>query len=634
MGKTPIWVFLLSVTLLFYTSVSVQDDVKQSLLDFFDELSGGGVRPADPDFGWNQTSDPCKWFGIDCTKQYDIKRIALEGVGLAGTLDKVGMGIICSIESILVLSVQNNSIGGGIPDVFSDCKHLTHLFFARNKFSGEVPDSISSLNNLKKLDISNNNLSGELPDLNKISGLVMFLAENNNLTGQIPDLDFVNLQQFNVSFNNLSGPVPDLDGRFDASTVMGNSQLCGKPLQNKCPPSPPSKHSKSKNGEKILMYLGYILLAAVFVFFFLFVLLRRRKKNAEEKVTPLENKKMESLKESKTKTTKASTEGSSTDYKTTSKSEYSIHSPNDLSMSMVSQSLVIVTRSSEKGLKFEDLLKAPAELLGRGRYGSLYKVMFGNGSDLAVKRIKDWVISKEEFQTRMEKIDQTKHPNIMAPVAFYCSKEEKLVVYEFQPNGSLYKLLHCGNEANGRSTFDWGSRLSVASTIAEAVAYMHNELNEEGIGHGNLKSSNIMFNSNMEACISEYGLMPMDDTSTSSVHHVAMDQSRVQPTDTFKSDVYKFGVILLELLTGKLVQNNGFDLARWVHSVVREEWTVEVFDKGLIMEGASEERMVNLLQVALKCINPSAAARPPMNQVANMINTIREEEERSIVSEA
>jgi hypothetical protein len=92
-------------------------------------------------------------------------------------------------------------------------------------------------------------------------------------------------------------------------------------------------------------------------------------------------------------------------------------------------------------------------------------------------------------------------------------------------------------------------------------------------------------------------------------------------------------VVLLELLTGKLVQNNGFDLASWVHSVVREEWTAEVFDRALISEGAGEERMLNLLQVALKCINPSPNERPSTSQISAMINTIKEDEERSIISD-
>lgn len=168
-----------------------------------------------------------------------------------------------------------------------------------------------------------------------------------------------------------------------------------------------------------------------------------------------------------------------------------------------------------------------------------------------------------------------------------------------------------------KKTFDWSSRLGIASTIAEALAFMHQELGQQGIIHGNMKSSNILINKNMEPCISEYGTMPKDDQQSSTL--------------AFKEDVYGFGVILLELLTGKLVKNNGIDLTDWVQSVVREEWTGEVFDRCLLAEYASEERMVNMLQVAIRCVNTSLEARPSMNQVALMINTIKDEEEKSLI---
>lgn len=167
-------------------------------------------------------------------------------------------------------------------------------------------------------------------------------------------------------------------------------------------------------------------------------------------------------------------------------------------------------------------------------------------------------------------------------------------------------------------TFDWASRLGAAATLAEALAFMHQELQDDGIAHGNFKSSNIFLNKNMEPCISEYGLGAVTTPASSS--------------GAFKDDVHEFGVILLELLTGNLVRHNGVDLADWVHSVVREEWTGEVFDKALWSEYASEERMVSLLQVAWKCVNPSPEARPAMNQVVVMINKIKEEEERSAMS--
>ena len=158
---------------------------------------------------------------------------------------------------------------------------------------------------------------------------------------------------------------------------------------------------------------------------------------------------------------------------------------------------------------------------------------------------------------------------------------------------------------------------------------MHQELQDDKIAHGNLKSSNILLNKDMEPCISEYGLM-----AVSSIQENSMPQqvTRAKSSNDFKEDVYGYGVILLELLTGNLVQHNGIDLTDWVHSVVREEWTVEVFDKALISECASEERLVSLLQVAIKCVNRSPEARPTMNQVAVMLNTIKEDDERSAMS--
>lgn len=160
---------------------------------------------------------------------------------------------------------------------------------------------------------------------------------------------------------------------------------------------------------------------------------------------------------------------------------------------------------------------------------------------------------------------------------------------------------------------------------------MHEELGEDGIAHGNLKSTNILFNQNMDPCISEYGLMVFQTQDHSFDFQSSKDAlDHAAPTyGIFKADIYGFGVILLELLTGKPVHTNGIDLARWVHSVVTEEWTVEVFDKALIFQGASEERLLNLLQIALKCINPNPYERPNMNQVAAMISTLKDEEDRS-----
>ncbi|KAJ7945895.1 Inactive receptor kinase [Quillaja saponaria] len=628
MDRIPIWVFfILILHILPMANSEEEDKVKLALVRFMDKLAQGNAQKYF-NWGWNLTSDPCidKWFGVNCDKGFNyVRRITLEGLNLTGTLDASS---ICTARSLYSLSLKNNNLQGLLPEDIGKCKSLTHFYIKGNKFSGDLPDSLAGLGNLIRLDISDNDFSGELPNIHKISGLISFIAQNNNLSGEILAFDFSNLKQFNISNNNIWGQIPDVKGRFSADSFSGNPRLCGPPLLNVCPPPspPPSPHKKTKKSpsENFVVYSGYVILGVILLLFFTFKVVQKYKT------------KKESLAVQKQKVAEYSSSdkpgGSSIEFKNATRigSDYSVTS---VESGMTASTLVVLTSPEFKALRFEDLLRAPAELLGRGKHGSLYKVILDSGVVLAVKRIKDWGMPKEDFQRRMHKIDQVKHPLVLPPVAFYCSQQEKLLVYEYQQNGSLFKVLH--GSRNGL-TFDWGSRLNVAASIAEALAYMHEELQEDGIAHGNIKSSNIIFDKKMDPCISEYGLMVVEIQDQSILSQTKSFKNRNLTShaySTFKVDIYAFGVILLELLTGKLVQNNGFDLANWVNSVVREEWTVEVFDKVLISEGANEERMLNLLQIALRCINPSPNDRPSMSEVAVMIITLKEEEERSITFE-
>ncbi|XP_040985746.1 probable inactive receptor kinase At2g26730 isoform X2 [Juglans microcarpa x Juglans regia] len=519
-------------------------------------------------WGWNLTSDPCNDKWVGVT----CLQNSVSRIVLEG-LNLTGIlnaSSICMVKSLTVFSLKNNQIHGLIPGEIGKCKTLTGLYLSGNRFSGGLPDSLSQLGNLKRLDISDNNLS---------------------------------------------------------DIFSGNPGLCGKPLSTACPPEaapPPSKTKPKKSSSNdFLIYLGYTILGMLIVLFFSIKLIRKSMTKEEKLDVAKKGVAGDSNSNKPSETSNELKFGLST-------SEYSMTS---VESSTATSTLVVLTNPSMRELRFEDLLSAPAELLGRGKHGSLYKVMLNSGDILAVKRINNLELSEEDFRRRMQKINLVRHPHVLPPVAFYCTKQERLLVYEYQPNGSLFQLLHGSHDDH---TFDWGSRLSVAASIAEGLAYMHKELHQYGIAHGNLKSTNIMFDRNKHMHISEYGLMVVDNQKESFLPLTKgfknNNPSGDRPYSTFKIDVFAFGVILLELLTGKLVQNNGFDLATWVHSVVREEWTVEVFDRALQSEGASEERMVNLLQIALKCINPSPNERPSMAQVAAMIMTIKEEEEVGSVS--
>ncbi|KAK7293318.1 hypothetical protein RJT34_16181 [Clitoria ternatea] len=622
MERISIWVvfFITSLFLLNMTNC-VEDEVKRTLTQFMTKLCGDNVQH-NSTLGWKQDADPCKdlWQGVYCDAQnMSIKRLLLERLNLSGTLD---LAMLCNLQplaaSLTFLSLDGNKLNGGIATEIGSCTQLTRLHLSGNQLSGDLPSSLVMLNNLKRLDISSNKFSGPLPELSRISGLNMLLAQNNNLSGNIPAFDFSNFDLFNVSFNNLSGLIPDVQGHFSADSFLGNPYLCGGPLPKTCSGlseslnhTQTSEDSKGLSKDQILMYSGYAALAIVVILFVVLKLCRRKK--GENKIEALNGavvandggseKSSNVLRENKGEI---------------SRSEFSATSESG----MVSQSLVVLSRPTANELKLEDLLKAPAELIGRGKNGSLYKVMLDNGIMVVVKRIKDLTISSIDFKQRMQILSHVKHPHVLSPLAFYCSKQEKLLAYEYQQNGSLFKLLH-----GTPKTLDWTSRLGIAATIAEALAFMHQEVGQQGIVHGNLKSSNILLKKNMEPCISEYGVVGMDNERSPFASPIVSGGA----SEILKGDVYGFGVILLELLTGKLVKINGIDLTDWVQSVVREEWTGEVFDKSLLSEYASEERLVNLLQVAVRCVNGSPEARPSMNQVALMINTIKEEEEKSLI---
>ncbi|KAG0482566.1 hypothetical protein HPP92_010650 [Vanilla planifolia] len=567
------------------------------------------------DLGWNESSDPCRsrWRGVTCNNLVPpIRSIVLESLDLDGSIGGDSMSFLCkSITSLKVFSFKNNSISGNLPSTIGDCIRLTHIYLNNNRLSGTLPSTLPGLKNLKRLDISNNNFSGDLPpDLSKISGLITFFAQNNHFTGVIPAFDLAYFNEFNVSSNQFSGPLPTNSEKFPSSSFNGNPGLCGEPLQVACPSPPIPSNQKSKNSslKTFVMILGYVLFGLALVIFLAYKLLKKKKKKEEEKSGPLMKGEMSDKKESE----------NSGNFGNASKSEYSISSPPQ-SITGTSTSLVMLNKDGSKVLKFEELLRAPAELMGKGRFGSLYKVVIDGGIELAVKRIKDWTVSGEEFQKKITKMDQARHPNILSVTAFYCSKQEKLVVYEYQKNGSLFKLLLDNKE--GRE-FNWASRLQVAAGVSAGLAFMHKSL---GDGHGNLKSSNILFSSSMDPLISEYGLTALP------THRLDPKAADTAEQFSLAADVYAFGVVLLELLTGK--PSHGSELAEWVHSVVREEWTGEVFDRSLLSsEGEEEEEsMVRLLQLALQCMGADQEKRPSMAALAAAVAAMLGKEERMAI---
>lgn len=176
----------------------------------------------------------------------------------------------------------------------------------------------------------------------------------------------------------------------------------------------------------------------------------------------------------------------------------------------------------------------------------------------------------------------------------------------------------------GRKDFPWKLRLNIACGIARGLAFIYRKLDgeEEVVPHGNLKPSNILLDENNEPLISEHGLSKFMDPNRgflfSSQGYTAPEKSLTE-----KGDVYSFGVILLELLTGKSIEVSRIELARWVRSMVREEWTGEVFDKEV--RENDHQWAFPLLNIALLCVSRFQENRPTTMEILEKIEEVMDQ---------
>ncbi|KAL0446856.1 UNVERIFIED_CONTAM: putative leucine-rich repeat receptor-like protein kinase [Sesamum latifolium] len=241
-----------------------------------------------------------------------------------------------------------------------------------------------------------------------------------------------------------------------------------------------------------------------------------------------------------------------------------------------------------------------------GKDLTAYKAILDDGNVVAVKRLKDLSVNgKKEFEQQMEVLGRLKHPNLVGLKAYYFARDEKLLVYDYMPNGNLFWLLH-GNRGPGRTPLDWTTRLKIAAGAARGLAFIHNSCKSLKLMHGNIKSTNILIDKDGNARVSDFGLSvfaspsSVPKTNGYRAPEAALDGRKL----TQKSDVYSFGVLLLELLTGKCPS------------------ITDMSGPGSGYKDIEEE-MVGLLQIGMACAQASPDQRPKMNYVVKMIDELR-----------
>ncbi|XP_022945453.1 receptor protein kinase-like protein ZAR1 [Cucurbita moschata] len=569
---------------------------------------------------------------------------------------------ICNIPRLQNLDLSNNSFAGPIPDELKNCKQLQRLILARNQFEGEIPSGVwSEMDNLHQLDLSSNDFSGPIPeDLGELTTLSGTLNLSfNHLSGKIPKTlgDLPVTVSFDLRSNNLSGSIPQT-GSFanqGPTAFLNNPKLCGFPLQKSCgssergsPGNPASRPSYNAPGKGLGAGLIILISAAdaagvAFIGLVIVYIYWRSKDNPN---------------------------GCSC----TSKGKLGGNQKNDLcnfpcmnghdkneESEMEEQENSDGNREEgglvaiDKGFTFEldELLRASAYVLGKSGLGIVYKVVLGNGIPVAVRRLGEGGEQRyKEFAAEVQAIGRVKHPNIVKLRAYYWAPDEKLLISDFISNGNLASALR-GRNGQPSSTLSWSTRLRIGKGTARGLAYLH-ECSPRKFVHGDIKPSNILLDNEFRPHISDFGLNRLititgnNPSSSGGLIGGAFSYLKSAPTDrnnnycapearapgarpTQKWDVYSFGVMVLELLTGKPpeLSPNGSssleipDLVRWVRQGFEEAKPLsDLVDPSLLQEVHAKKEVLAVFHVALACTESDPEVRPRMKTVSESFDRI------------
>nr|GMD99750.1 probable inactive receptor kinase At4g23740 [Ipomoea batatas] len=559
---------------------------KQALLEFVKEL------PHSRALNWDERVPVCKnWTGVTCNGDGSrVIALRLPGVGFNGPIPN---NTLSRLSALQILSLRSNGISGNFPPDFGNLKNLSCLYLQHNNLSGPLPSDFSVWKNLTSVNLSNNGFNGSIPySISGLTRLTSLNLANNSISGEIPDLHLPRLQNLNLSNNDLTGLVPKSLQRFPKSVFLGNNVSFLNSVSSPPIVSLPPQHNTGKLSEKALLGIvasGSVIAILGFGFVFLVCCLRRKRDVGF--LGKLEKGRIMSPEKA-------------------------------ISRGQGANNSLVFFEGCNYAFDLEDLLRASAEVLGKGTFGMVYKAILEDATTVVVKRLKEVGVGMKEFEQQMEIVGSIKHENVIELRAYYYSKEEKLIVCDFFSQGR--------NRGENMVPLDWETRVKIGIGAARGIAGIHGA-NGGKMVHGNIKSSNIFLNSRRYGCVADVGLSaimgslppPLARAAGYRAPEVMDTRKATQP-----SDVFSFGVLLLELLTGKSpVHTTSGDeiihLVRWVHSVVREEWTAEVFDVELLRSPNIEEEMVEMLQIALSCVVRMPDQRPKIAEVVKMIEGVR-----------
>ncbi|XP_075494454.1 pollen receptor-like kinase 4 [Primulina tabacum] len=578
-------------------------------------------------------SHPCSgnrgnWKGVLCFNGY-VWGLQLENMNLRGKID---VDSLVPLRYLRTLSFMNNSFDGQMPD-WRKLGALKSLFLSDNQFSGQIPeDAFKGMSYLKKVYMANNKFTGHIPASIESPKLRELSLQDNQFTGNIPPISSKHLKLFNVSNNQLEGSIPAPLMKFGPSSFSGNKALCGKPLDSKCepPPAPPpdlepslgspppsgqitSTPIAAKDNKPSPARIAIIVVSALVGLFLIILLLLLCQRNRESQTPRL------GVEKSVPVTTVEPVGDMKENGNLPKRAE-----PQAGKLSFV--------RDDREKFDLQDLMRASAEVLGSGNFGASYKAVLVEGEALVVKRFKQMnTVAKEDFHEHMRRLGRLKHPNLLPLVAYLYRKEEKLLVFDYVYNGSLASHLH--GKRSHEPCLSWPIRLNIIKGVAQGLAYLHRELPSLTVPHAHLKSSNVLLDKFFNPVLMDYSLVPVVNPGQVQDILVAYKSPEYAQhgTTSKKTDVWCLGILILEILTGKLVakylsqgsEPYGANLAGWIDGIVSNSSNTEVFDKEIKDHGCIPQ-MEKLLKIGIACCEEDEDKRWDLEEALGQIQQLQE----------
>lgn len=511
--------------------------------------------------------DPCNWAMVTCSPDHFVISLGIPSQRISGTLSS-SIGNLTNLQTVLL---QDNNITGPIPSEIGRLQKLQTLDLSDNFFISQLPDSLSHMKGLNYLRLNNNSLTGPIP-----SSLA-------NMT-QLAFLD--------ISYNNLSGPVPRLNAK--TFNIVGNPQICAPGAEQNCfrttliPSSPNNSQDaqstkRPKSHKVALAFASSLSCICLLILGLGFLIWWRQRYNKQ------------------------------------------------IFFDVNEQHREEVCLGNLKKFHFRELQLATnnfssKNLVGKGGFGNVYKGYLQDGSVIAVKRLKDGnaIGGEIQFQTEVEMISLAVHRNLLRLYGFCMTATERLLVYPYMSNGSVATRL------KAKPALDWPTRKRIALGAGRGLLYLHEQCDPKII-HRDVKAANILLDDDCEAVVGDFGLAKLLDHRDShvttavrgTVGHIAPEYLSTGQSSE-KTDVFGFGILLLELISGqralefgKAANQKGVMLD-WVKKIHQEKKIDLLVDKDL-KNNYDRIELDEIVQVALLCTQYLPSHRPKMSEVVRML---------------